>query len=196
MRGCAELGGLDSEKKGMYEAAPENLVFHIFSQETRDTQPSIISGDDENWTKFEELLAANDCVYKADTIEELAAVTGIQAEALAETVTRYNGFVEAGVDEDFGRTPESLVSLGDGPYYAVKGCPSVLLTKGGPLMNSDAQVINTEGEPIVGLYQCGEIVGGANIGGNASVGGLANTINIVWGKISGNSAAEYALSHE
>ena len=193
VRDCAELGGLDSEQKAMYENAPENLVFYIFSQETRDTQASIISGDDENWTKFEELLAKNDCVYKGETIEELAAATGINAEALADTVARYNGFVAAGVDEDFGRTPESLVSMGDGPYYAVKSCPSVLLTKGGPLMNSNAQVINTAGEPIVGLYQCGEIVGGANIGGNASIGGLANTINVVWGKISGNSAAAYAL---
>jgi len=194
VRACAERGGLDSQKKAMYENAPENLVFFLISQEVRDTFEPIITGDDENWSKFEELLAANDCVYKGDTIQELAEAAGINAEALATTVEKYNGFVEAGEDKDFGRDPATLVALKNGPYYAIKSCPSVLLTKGGPLMNSDAQVINTEGTPIVGLYQCGEIVGGANIGGKASVGGLANTINVVWGKIAGNSAAAYALS--
>lgn len=42
-------------------------------------------------------------------------------------------------------------------------------------------------QPIPGLYECGELAGGTNIGG------LANTSCIVWGKISGQAAAEYAL---
>ena len=194
VRACAERGGLDSQKKAMYENAPENLVFFLISQDIRDTHDPIITGDDENWSKFEELLAANDCVYKGETIQDLAKAAGINPDALAATLETYNGYVAAGEDKDFGRDPATLVALEKGPFYAIKSCPSVLLTKGGPLMNSDAQIINTEGAPIVGLYQCGEIVGGANIGGHASVGGLANTINIVWGKIAGNSAAAYALS--
>lgn len=194
VRACAELGGLDSQKKHMYEVAPENLVFYVFNQEARDSRESIISGDDAEWSKFEELLAAEDCVYMGATVEELAAKTGINAEALVATIAQYNASCEKGEDEAFGRTPETLVSMKEGPYYAVKSCPSVLLTKGGPLMNSNAQIINTEGNPIVGLYQCGEIVGGANIGGSASIGGLANTINVVWGKIAGSNAAAFALS--
>ena len=102
--------------------------------------------------------------------------------------------MDAGVDEDFGRE-DSLVKLDEGPYYAVKTVPIVLLTKGGPLMNDKAQVLNKDKEPIPGLYQCGEIVGGANIGGDSSVGGLANTICIVWGKIAAQSAVEYALEN-
>ena len=69
-----------------------------------------------------------------------------------------------------------------------------MLTKGGPLMNTKAQIINKEGQPIVGLYQCGELVGGANIGGAASIGGLANTICVLWGKVAARSAVEFALS--
>lgn len=48
--------------------------------------------------------------------------------------------------------------------------------------------LNKDKEPIPGLYQCGELIGGANIGGAASVGGLANTICVVWGKIAAQSA--------
>ena len=82
----------------------------------------------------------------------------------------------------------------EGPFYAIKTCPYVMLTKGGPVMNTDAQGLNTNDQPIVGLYEAGELAGGANIGGSANIGGLANTSTIVWGKISGESAAAYAAS--
>ena len=126
------------------------------------------------------------------TIEELAANAGIDAEGLAATVEAYNGYVAAGEDKDFGREADTMVAL-EGPFYAVKTCPYVMLTKGGPLMNPDAQTLNADGEPIPGLYQCGELAGGANIGGSANIGGLANTSCIVWGKIAGANAAAYAL---
>ena len=71
-----------------------------------------------------------------------------------------------------------------------------MLTKGGPVMNPDAQVLDTAGNPIPGLYEGGELAGGANIGGSANIGGLANTSTIVWGKIAGESAAAYAASQK
>ncbi|HIU15876.1 MAG TPA: FAD-dependent oxidoreductase [Candidatus Ventricola intestinavium] len=189
-----EYDALDSERKAAYANAPHNLVYMILTQEMRDTQDSIISGD-ENWARFDELLAEENCVYTADTIEELAEKIGVDAEGLAATVEAYNADVEAGEDTAFGRAPESMMKL-EGPFYAVKTCPYVMLTKGGPLMNTDAQVLDTEGNPIPGLYEAGELAGGANIGGSANIGGLANTSTIVWGKIAGESAAAYALSAE
>ena len=61
-------------------------------------------------------------------------------------------------------------------------------------MNTSAQTLDTNGKPIPGLFQCGELAGGANVGGAANIGGLANTSCIVWGKIAGTNAASYALS--
>ena len=165
----------------------------------KDTQDPILSVGggfsgkaDEGWTYFDQLLADGNCVYYGETIEELAANAGIDAEGLAATVEAYNGYVAAGEDKDFGREADTMVAL-EGPFYAVKTCPYVMLTKGGPLMNPDAQTLNADGEPIPGLYQCGELAGGANIGGSANIGGLANTSCIVWGKIAGANAAAYAL---
>ena len=86
----------------------------------------------------------------------------------------YNGYVQAGEDKEFGRAADTLAKL-EGPFYAIKTCPYVMLTKGGPLMNPDAQTLNADHEPIPGLYQCGELTGGANVGGSANIGGLANT---------------------
>ena len=114
------------------------------------------------------------------------------AAALKATLETYNAGVEAGADA-FGRPVESLAKL-EGPFYALKTCPYVMLTKGGPLMTTDAQTINMNDEPIGGVYQAGECVGGANLGGSANIGGLANTTTIVWGRIAGQSAAAYAAS--
>ncbi len=197
-----ELDNLDSERKAAYANAPENLVYMILTQSMKDSQDPILSvgggfsgKKDEGWTYFDQLLAEGNCVYYGETIEELAANAGIDAEGLAATVAKYNEYVANGEDKDFGRSAESMVAL-EGPFYAVKTCPYVMLTKGGPLMNADAQVLNTNHEPIPGLYECGELAGGANIGGSANIGGLANTSCIVWGKIAGANAAAYALANK
>jgi len=188
----AEMGALDSERKAAYSSAEQNLVYIVFNQSVRDNQASVIKND-EGWAKFDELLAAKNCVYSGATIEELAANAGLNAEGLAASIEKMNGFVDAGVDADFGRDMTTIAKMEEGPYYAVKTCPYVLLSKGGPVMNADAQVLNTNDEPIPGLYECGELAGGANIGGSANIGGLANTSTIVWGKIAGTNAAAYAL---
>lgn len=186
-----EFNALDSERKAAYASAPHNLVYMILTQAMRDTQDSIISKD-ADWATFDELLAAENCVYKADTLEELAGKIGVDAAGLAATVEQYNKDVEAGADSAFGRPAESMQKL-EGPFYAVKTCPYVMLTKGGPLMTINAEALNTSDEVIPGLFVAGELSCGANIGGSANIGGLANTSTIVWGKIAGESAAAYAL---
>ncbi len=186
-----EFNALDSERKAAYASAPHNLVYMILTQAMRDTQDSIISKDTD-WAAFDELLAAENCVYKADTLEELAGKIGVDAAGLAATVEQYNKDVEAGTDTAFGRPAESMQKL-EGPFYAVKTCPYVMLTKGGPLMTPNAEALNTSDEVIPGLFVGGELSCGANIGGSANIGGLANTSTIVWGKIAGESAAAYAL---
>jgi flavocytochrome c len=178
-------------KQDIWADAPENIVYILMTESMRETQDPILSGD-EGWARFDEEVAKGEVIFKADTIEALAEATGIDASGLSATIERYNGFVENGTDEDFGRT-NAMESFEEGPYYAIKTVPYVLLTKGGPLMNTQAQILDANNEPIVGLYQCGELIGGSNIGGEASVGGLANTICVVWGKNAARNAVAYAL---
>jgi len=189
-----EFNALDSERKAAYAAAPHQLVYMILTQGIRDTQSSIISRD-ENWEKFDALLAEENSVYKADTLDELAAKLGIDAEGLKATVDTWNADTEKGEDSAFGRPAESMMKL-EGPFYAVKTCPYVMLSKGGPLMNAEAQMLDVNGNVIPGVYEGGEFAGGANIGGHANIGGLANTSTIVWGKIAGENAAAYALAQK
>lgn len=100
--------------------------------------------------------------------------------------------MDAQHDPDFGRT-ELKYKLENPPYYGVKTYPYVLLTKGGPAMNVKRQVLDGTGKVIRGLYLAGEVIGGANIGGHGSIGGLASTMTYVWGRVAGQNAAEYAL---
>lgn len=185
-----EFENLDSEKKAFWASTPENTVWMVFDQKVVDTQDPLFSKD-EGWTKFNEQLEKGEVVFKADTVEDLANQMNVDAKALQTTIDAYNSGIETGNDP-MGRTDERT-SI-EAPYYAVKTVPYVMLTKGGPLMNPSAQTLDKDGNPIPGLFQCGELTGGANVGGGANIGGLANTSCIVWGKIAGSNAASYALT--
>ena len=75
-----------------------------------------------------------------------------------------------------------MVAMANGPFYAVKTIPYVMITSGGPMMNADCQVINNDGLVIDGLYIAGEIVGMANVGGLTSIGGMGHSNCLIWGK--------------
>lgn len=195
-----EIDCSPAPKQAVWSEAPENIVYIVFDESMKKSNPPILSygagfamKQDAGWVRFDEEIQKSDVVFQGATIEELAAKTGINKDNLVDTINKYNKFVENGKDTDYGRV-NSLVKFGKGPYYAVKTVPYLMLTKGGPLMDTNAQIINKEGQPIVGLYQCGELVGGANIGGAASIGGLANTICVLWGKTAAKSAVDFALS--
>ena len=94
--------------------------------------------------------------YKEDSIEALAADVGFDPEVLKATVDRYNELCAKGVDEDFGKEPQYLVPI-EGPYYLLR--MPMICTDGynGARINENAQVIDTNGQPIPGLYAAGAV---------------------------------------
>lgn len=118
---------------------------------------------------------------KGETLEALANTLGINADALKQTVERYNSFVEAGVDEDFGRTAANMpVKIGDGPYYILEQKARYATTLGGLLINPELQVVATTGDVISGLYAVGDTAGGVR--GDDSISGA----DIGWAITSGH----------
>jgi len=104
--------------------------------------------------------------HTADTLPELAAKVGVNADNLVETVKRYNEFVAAGTDDDFGRGDEAydrafsggkspMVPIDTAPYHAAAFGLSDLGTKGGLVTDSHARVLDAHGNPIGGLYAAG-----------------------------------------
>ena len=93
---------------------------------------------------------------QGDTLDELAGQMGVPAENLTNTVERYRGFVDSGVDEDFGRDTAMGSRIDQAPFYAVRCRPGIQVTLGGIDVNGNMQVLNGDGEVIEGLYAVGE----------------------------------------
>lgn len=95
-------------------------------------------------------------LYKADTIEELASLCGVPSDQLAKTVETWNSFCENGEDLAFFRPASTLNKVAKAPFYAQRCNPQHLNTDGGPVRNGSGQILDTDGNPIPGLYAAGE----------------------------------------
>lgn len=121
----------------------------------------------------------------ADTFEELAEKMELPVETVVETLTNYNGYVDAGHDPEFGRL---LLAKLEAPYCAVKVVPCEIITYGGIARNENAEVIRADGAAIPGLYTAGET------SANSAYMGFTITNAFAWGRIAGGNAAAYALA--
>jgi len=109
--------------------------------------------------------------FEAGGIEALAAKIKMKYQRvpmppqnLATTVARYNAFVDAGKDADFGR-PKPLYKIEKPPFYAAWATPVIHDTRAGLRINARCQVIDMNGEAIPGLYCGGESAGGFSMHG-------------------------------
>ena len=85
---------------------------------------------------------------------------------LEETVARYNGFVDSGIDAEFGK-PKPLYKIAKPPFYAAWATPVIHDTRAGLRINAKCQVVDLNGEVIPGLYCGGESAGGFSMHGMA-----------------------------
>ena len=142
---------------------------------------------------------------KAATVSELATRIGVPAEALDETVRRFNRQVAEGRDADFargesaydgwsgdqGRYPDVAATLGpldEPPYYAIEVHSSSLGTKGGPRTDTDGAVLDVDGAPINGLYAAGNAMSAPT---GMVYGGAGGTLGpaVTFGYLAGRAAA-------
>ena len=122
----------------------------------------------------------------ADTLEEMAAKIGCDYATLQATVDSFNAAVKAGEDE-FGRKLYST-ELTKGPWIACARVACVHHTMGGIQINTNTEVLDTEGNVIPGLYAAGEVTGGLH--GANRLGGNAIVDFVVFGKLAGENAAK------
>jgi hypothetical protein len=104
--------------------------------------------------------------FSANTIAGLASAIKMKYQrlpmppnALQDTVTRYNSFVDSGVDSDFGK-PKPLYKIATPPFYAAWSTPVIHDTRAGLRINPRCQVMDMNGHVIPGLYSGGESAGG------------------------------------
>lgn len=184
----------DDGKRYFNEAGP-NRHGHIFDhgiwRVPRSHEKPYIIFDQKQYETIEagQILydKFNEKLIKADTLEELAEKTGVDANGLKEQVEMFNRFVENGHDDQFGRDIKSMAKFSnEGPFYATKMAYNVLNTQGGPERNTKAEILDVNNKPIPHLYGAGEL-GGINANQYQGGGNLAECL--IFGKIAGEQAA-------
>lgn len=96
-----------------------------------------------------------DNIYKADTIEELAKLQGLDGTALAASVARYNELCDKKSDDDFNKSAENMVALKTAPFYIFRQDLAFWTSIGGIDTNRKMEVLTPRGEVISGLYAAG-----------------------------------------
>jgi fumarate reductase flavoprotein subunit len=166
----------------------EGLGFQIFDARTRaKSHPGIPLNDIG-------MLENIGHVHKADTLEELAELAGIDAAGLQATVARYNASVAGDQADETGRTSlcngvGELLPLDQAPFYAYPAKALMTTTYCGVTITTDAQVVDIDGEVIDGLYAIGEVTGGFH--GAAYMTGTSLGKGAVFGRI----VAQHAAAH-
>ncbi len=141
----------------------------------------------EEWDPKPPNVDQNGYFFEADTLTQLAGkisnpyqIHPVPARALEEAVARYNSFVDAGTDADFGK-PAPKHKIHKPPFYAAWSTPILHDCLAGLRINRKCQVIDLKGQVIPGLYCCGESAGGFALHGLPRV--------TVFGRIAGREAA-------
>jgi 3-oxo-5alpha-steroid 4-dehydrogenase len=147
----------------------------------------LIADDALNATLAEQ--RADKPLASAGSIAELAAAIQVPAEILQASLDIYNAGAAKGEDVEFGKHEEFLMPLATPPYHAYYNGPETCYfhTCGGLKINLDAQVIDLQGNPILGLYAAGR---NSNIAYGYYVGSGSSMLDVLtFGRIAGQKAA-------
>lgn len=134
-------------------------------------------------------------MVKADSLEELAELMEVPADVFKETMDSYETYCRDGEDKQYGKSADRLISLGEGPFYGMKGYSSTFSTVGGVDIDADCNVLLADGKTkINGLYAAGNDSGGVlytNKKPYVTYGGAALGWALTSGRLSGEHAVEY-----
>lgn len=143
---------------------------------------------DANGATIENMVATGH-VTAADTVEELAAATGMDAAKLQASIDAYNAVVAGEAEDELGFVANNTADaqMTEGPWYACRKVPTVHHTMGGIRVNLSSQAVDADGNPVAGLYAAGEVTGGTH--GENRLGGNAIADCVTFGRNAGVQAA-------
>jgi hypothetical protein len=184
----------DTEREEAALKAADCIIYIVLDRAIKDQNKPVITGNFSpvglDWEGFEKEADKGGFVFKGATLRELAGKCGIDPGALEDTVKRYNGYVAAGKDPDFGRR-ELKFAIATPPFYAVRTRPRVLsgMPGDGVAVNERMQALDQNGRVIRGLYASGDTIGTSEVSGRRPCAGFALTPALIFGRIAGQNAA-------
>lgn len=138
--------------------------------------------------------------YRADSLEALAQLLGLDAGTFVNTLTEYNraaaGNAEAQMQHLDGLCARGVappktnwaMPIDRAPFYGLPLRPGITFTYMGVAVDEHARVVNQSGRPFPNVFAAGEIMSG-NILTKGYLGGFGLTIGSVFGRLAGREAA-------
>ncbi len=166
-----------------------SLTYMKPNEENRlpDTMEEVYKSIKEGFAKGDKYM------FKADTLEELAAKIGVNKKNFLETVSRYNESCKKGADLDFFKRKDALVPINKPPFYAFFGKLMTDGAFGGVRVNPEMQAYRPDGGLVEGLYVTGDFASGRFI----NLGGVKHQVlnDLSWafssGFLAGTNAGRY-----
>lgn len=126
----------------------------------------------------------------AQSLSELAAMSGLPGDALVQSVQEFNASIDAGEDAAFGRFSQGDIvppKVQQPPFYAVQIFPVTRKNMGGIAIDRQARVLDKSGRVMPGLYAVGELNGSLGINGMYGLDGMFLGPAILSGRVAGQS---------
>ncbi|MDD1750269.1 MAG: FAD-binding protein, partial [Methanothrix sp.] len=167
----------------------------IESEPIRVAQEGYYGPEGTDWVDIENDLrqeADKGAIKISNSWDEIAKWIGANPKTLKATIDEYNLYCDHGHDDLFAKDRRYLLPLRTPPYYALSGRLMVITTQGGIRINHHMEVLDSQGDPIPGLYAGGDVTGGwepETYNVHLSGSGLGFALNA--GRIAGENAAKY-----
>lgn len=129
----------------------------------------------------------------SDSLEELLGqIEGMDVENALTTIERYNELCAKGEDEDFGKNPQRLFAIENGPFYAVECTQALMLVCiGGLESDENCHTFDADRNIIPGLYVCGNMQGNRfAVEYPISMKGVSVSMALFYGYNAGKNAAK------
>ena len=162
--------------------AQADLAFWVvFDQAILEQAPPLFTN-----TPIAEVIGrfgAHPAYRRAESLPELAAACGMDADCLIRSITQYNAAVAQQFDPLGRKHLQSPIQRG--PFYAIRHQGVTLRCWAGLEIDSSLRVVGADGQPLPGLFAVGEIVGGAAMSGESFASGMSITPALSFGRLLG-----------
>jgi fumarate reductase flavoprotein subunit len=176
---------VDTRERALVQQ-PHHRYWLVFDERILAEAPPLVRtappAEQRDWTREElrNAFGTIDSFVRADSIEELAARSGIEPVGLQQTVIEYNRAVDTHVDP-MGRKHLPR-PIGTPPFYSIRHQGGTLIAVGGVAVDDSLRVLRRSGESIPGLYAAGEILGNGSLSGRAFCSGMSVTPALALGR--------------
>lgn len=173
LAGMTTIGGLNDQ--------PGALAYYIGDSKMIEAINTVQEG------LVDDLASRGDWFVVADTLEEALEKAGLDVETSLNSIEQFNTYVDENNDADFGRS-EFNGKVENGPYVVAKMENLYHLTFGGLVINTNAEVLDTDNNVISHLYAAGDVTSGFE--GATHQSGDCLTMVLYYGKVAGEQASK------